>query len=56
MARKMATNRAIQYHILINSQNRILFRMLNICLKGIQVTKQYVQDFCFVGGKYTGKG
>lgn len=45
----MATNGAMQYYILINSQNRIPFRMLNICLKRMQVTKQNVQDFCFVG-------
>lgn len=51
MATKMATNRTIQYYILINSQNRIPFRVLNICLKGMQITQQYVQDFCFVGEK-----
>lgn len=45
----MATHRARQYYILINSQNRISFRMLNICLKRMQATQQYVQDFCFVG-------
>lgn len=45
----MATHRARQYYILIKSQNRMSFRMLNICLKRMQAAQQYVQDFCFVG-------